>query len=335
MILPSITVVVPAYNASSTIERCICSLLAQGIGEIEILLIDDGSTDDTLAICEAFARRDSRVKVFSKKNEGQGIARNYGLSLASGDYVAFVDSDDECSPDMYSTLLSEALDKSADIVFAGYADYLGRDRVAQHPALEFVLKDSLSISHYMADLVAVPGQDSGIGCIGVWDGIYRRSVLLNGRVLFPSERTVYSEDLVFKLRALRCAECVCSISRSLYRYHLSSESFSKKTERAVLDRLKGLYNLLSSEFDSCLRQYGLDERNKNRLFISLRFALRGVTFGSEGADFVCSLARDDVLFDCLEGYSPTTIANKLFYLALKTRSKIVIYALLACLRLKG
>ena len=131
---PLLSIVVPIYNSSETIEECVASLVSQTIDDLEILLIDDGSTDDSLEKCKKLASKDNRIRVFTKENAGQGIARNYGLDLATGEFIAFVDSDDTCTKAMYETLLSRARDSGSDVVVGGYYDLLNGAVVKSHPA---------------------------------------------------------------------------------------------------------------------------------------------------------------------------------------------------------
>ena len=95
--MPILSVVIPCYNASSTIEECVLSVMDQSLTDLEIIVVDDGSTDDSLAICRRLAEEDERISVYTKKNAGQGIARNFGMSHATGEYIAFVDADDTCN----------------------------------------------------------------------------------------------------------------------------------------------------------------------------------------------------------------------------------------------
>ncbi len=102
-----ISVIVPVYKAEKTLDRCVESIAGQNYRNLEIILVDDGSPDNCPALCDAWSCRDSRVKVIHKKNAGASSARNAGLSAATGDYIAFVDSDDWIKPDMYSSLLED------------------------------------------------------------------------------------------------------------------------------------------------------------------------------------------------------------------------------------
>lgn len=101
-----VSIIVPVYNSSDYINRCIDSVIGQKYADIEVVIIDDGSNDDSLAICKDIASKDSRVKVFSQPNSGASLARNRGLDIATGGYVMFVDSDDWIAPDMIERMMS-------------------------------------------------------------------------------------------------------------------------------------------------------------------------------------------------------------------------------------
>lgn len=111
-----ISIVVPIYNSETYLRRCIDSILNQSYENLEVVLVDDGSTDNSGEICESYKSNDSRLKVFHIKNSGVAQARNYALEHITGDYVMFVDSDDWIEPSMCSEMLSEALDNKADML---------------------------------------------------------------------------------------------------------------------------------------------------------------------------------------------------------------------------
>ena len=110
-----ISVIVPVYNTEKYLDKCICSIVNQTYKDLEILLVDDGSKDNSLEILNRWAEKDSRIKVFHKENGGQGSARNVGLDVARGDYIGFIDSDDLILDDMYETLLSLLAQYDADV----------------------------------------------------------------------------------------------------------------------------------------------------------------------------------------------------------------------------
>lgn len=111
-----ISVIVPVYNSIDCLERCVKSICAQTYGNLEILLIDDGSTDGTDGLCDRLALEDCRIRTYHKKNGGASSARNVGIRMASGAYLGFVDSDDHIEPDMYELMIKEMCERQGDVV---------------------------------------------------------------------------------------------------------------------------------------------------------------------------------------------------------------------------
>ena len=122
---PRISIIVPVYNAEETLDRCVVGILAQTHSECEILLIDDGSTDNSAAIADAFASKDARVSVVHTPNQGGSAARNTSLDMATGDFIGFVDADDWNEPDMFAWLLACIERETADIAVCGYREEYG------------------------------------------------------------------------------------------------------------------------------------------------------------------------------------------------------------------
>ena len=117
-----ISVIIPVYKAEEYLERCVDSVLAQTYSNLEIILVDDGSPDNSGQICDRYAEKDSRVKVIHKKNGGVSSARNAGLDVATGEFVAFVDSDDFIAPDMYEKLMV-SLSSGSDLSMCDFMMY--------------------------------------------------------------------------------------------------------------------------------------------------------------------------------------------------------------------
>ena len=112
---PKISVIVPIYNAELYLEQCIESVLNQTLRDIELLLIDDGSTDSSFLICEKYKKRDNRIQLYTNKNVGQGLERNFGIKKSTGEYIAFLDSDDQYKENMLEKLYQRAIETNADI----------------------------------------------------------------------------------------------------------------------------------------------------------------------------------------------------------------------------
>ena len=119
---PLISIIVPVYNVEKYLSKCIDSIINQTYKNIEIILIDDGSTDSSGAICDKYALVDSRIHVLHIENSGVSNARNVGLNHATGDYIGFVDSDDYIEPNMYELLLEELIADDVDVVQCNHAE---------------------------------------------------------------------------------------------------------------------------------------------------------------------------------------------------------------------
>ena len=172
-----ISVIVPVYNGEKYLHRCVDSILSQTYKNLEILLIDDGSKDNSASICDEYAEKDNRIVVIHKKNEGTGPTRQYGMEHAHGEYIAFVDNDDYIVPDMYEKMMKAIEESGADYCACQfnyeYADgthlYTTFDR---NPAL-MGLHDSVPFSHFLFNQ---GGYANGVVC-SIWNKLFRRDLL--------------------------------------------------------------------------------------------------------------------------------------------------------------
>lgn len=222
---PLISVIVPCYGVERYLNRCMESIVNQTLKDIEIILVDDKSPDNVPQICNKWALKDKRIKVIHKeRNEGLGLARNTGLEVATGKYVAFVDSDDYISYNMYEKLYNKAIETSSDIVYCG----------VKHEIKEKCFIDindfSVETTFYKRDLhkLSIRYFDSAQEpklIMSVWHSIYKRETI--GQTRFYSERLVCSEDLPFQIEIIQKANKVTYIPDTLYYYCLNNNSLSK------------------------------------------------------------------------------------------------------------
>lgn len=234
--MPEVSIIVPVYKVEKYLDRCIESLIAQTLSDIEIILVDDGSPDNCPSLCDRWAKKDSRIKVIHKENGGLGFARNSGLDIACGEYVGFVDSDDFVKHDMYEALYSAAKNEDADIAMCGFLCIGGIMTARSGEEREincfseykcFSGKDG--IDRLMLDISgALPGEpeDSRYGFSTV-KNIYRRSILEENRLRFMSEREVVSEDVFFLLDFLMLSNRAVGIKGAYYCYCRNQGSLSK------------------------------------------------------------------------------------------------------------
>lgn len=218
--MPQISIVVPVYKVEKYLERCVLSLQNQTLRDIEIILVDDGSPDNCPALCDAMAKEDSRIKVVHKKNGGLSSARNAGLAVASGDYVGFVDSDDDVELDMYEKLFSVAEKERVDFVMS---DYL-RFPAEGEPYLKSLdipggRYDKTQIcENIFPNLIMRECVDYG-PLLSVWHCLYRTAFLRSNRITFDEE-VRWSEDNIFSAIVGYCADSFYYLkNEGLYHYY--------------------------------------------------------------------------------------------------------------------
>ena len=217
-----ISVIIPVYNIEKYLRRCIDSVLAQTYQDFELLLIDDGSKDSSGAICDEYAARDSRVKVFHKENGGVSSARNAGLAIVSGDWIMHLDGDDWIEPDMLERLIRKGEDTGAEIVMGDFLfAYSDRDILYSLP--DWDNNKTASLNRYITSVWTC-----------VWGGIHKRSLYEEYQLICPQGVT-YCEDFHMMARLCYHAKKVVNIHQPFYHYRQQEGSvmhnLNKRTER--------------------------------------------------------------------------------------------------------
>ncbi len=230
----TISVIVPIYNTAVLLPRCIDSILAQSYEDLEILLINDGSTDESGKVCDAYAAKDARVRVLHKENGGLSSARNAGLSMASGDYIAFVDSDDYISPGIYEGLLSLLGSDTDAIANAMYVrvDENGKETPSAVPHTK---TETFPKEQFVRELLLHTGD------VSVCTKLFPRA-LLSG-VRFPEGKL--NEDLLFILSVTECVREIRFLGEVGYYYFTRSGSISSGYGRAVIQMVENSHVTLS------------------------------------------------------------------------------------------
>lgn len=314
---PKVSVIVPIYNAELYLEECIQSVLHQTLRDIELLLIDDGSTDNSLRICKEYSKKDNRVQVFSNTNVGQGLERNFGVKRAVGEYIAFLDSDDQYKEDMLEKLYQKAVETNADMVSGGYADVYNGNVIEKHLLGNEILDSNEKIKTAMSNLIAYEKKDGYVGCIAVWDSIFRRDLIISNDIQFLSEREVYSEDLLYKLTFMSYSQKIVFCSDITYLYRVNDTSFTNKISESVLIRIITLYDSINIRFGSTLKEYNLRQRITNRTFFTLRFNIKKASKLSDAKKFYRMVVHNQRLMDTIKSYQPTNLKNFAVYYLLR------------------
>jgi glycosyltransferase involved in cell wall biosynthesis len=206
---------VPVFNSAKYLSNCVDSIRSQTFKDFECILVDDGSTDDTLALCKKYSELDSRIKVLRQNNSGVSSARNLGLRRSTGEYIAFVDSDDTVLPEMYYVMLDAMLKYNSDVVCCGY---LHKGRAYSLP--NFFYTENQAKGAYELEKAELFGL--------IWNKIYKKNIL-NGNNIFFLPGQSFGEDMLFNLKYFSIVNTILNIPNILYDYSETNVySISKK-----------------------------------------------------------------------------------------------------------
>lgn len=246
---PLVSIIVPVYNVELYLEQCINSLLKQTLSNIEIILIDDKSTDHSSEICDRYVSLYKNIKVVHKlKNEGLGMACNTGIENATGEYIAFCDSDDYIDPDMYETMYGCAKKYKSDVVYSGIkrvsnnGEYLDQ---LMHPK-EFRVYEGEDKYTLLKDMIASEPHENTERKIQVSAKVvlYSRKLIQKNYLRFVSERLFPSEDLIFNIDVIANSNIVCVLPYCFYNYRVNPKSISQIVKKDKFILFKNLYNYI-------------------------------------------------------------------------------------------
>lgn len=248
---PKISVIVPVYNVEKYLIRCVDSILGQTYKNLEIILVNDGSTDESGKMCDRYAKENENIKVVHRKNGGLAAARNSGLDIATGDYIAFVDSDDWIDSDMYEWMLSLATENNADIVRCGY--YIDKEGEKPIPAYECTGKLLYTDEQRRCEMV----RDS-YKAASACTKLYKREIIADKRF---DETMLANEDWGFNYDLLKNVKNTVYYDLPKYHYFQRSESImrSKKNIRNRMNIIRVLNYFLESEMaNQMVYEYALE-----------------------------------------------------------------------------
>lgn len=225
-----ITVIVPVYNAEKSIERCINSILNQTYTDIELLLIDDGSTDRSSVICEKYMKVDSRVRFVKQQNSGVSYTRNKGIKIAKGEFIQFVDSDDYINSEMCEKLIESAIKYNADMTMCGITEEHGKYLDVRIPKLHGGYRVE-ELREYYPDIF------DGFLLNSPCNKLYKKESLT---AQFPNDISL-GEDLIFNLRNLINMDWISFIEESLYHYVIHQGSLNRSYRPNEIDCAEQIY----------------------------------------------------------------------------------------------
>ncbi len=293
---PMFSLILPVYNVQDYLERCVRSILAQSFTDYEMILVDDGATDGSGALCDALALQDPRIFVVHKENGGLSSARNAGMEHARGQYIWFIDSDDWIE-DGSLKMLSEAVREPVDIVKFNHF------RVEQTgKAVYSNAKPGLYSGKRLEILREQAFHTTGKYVLSAWSHLYRAEFLRSTGLKFVSERVIGSEDYLYNLQALLLAERIFVIPAILYDYEMREGSLSRNYKKDLPYRYTELYKRL---VNFCAQKGILEKYQGHIGTFYVWHLIHGVFFSNEylmtqghsieeGRKNVCGFLKTDV-----------------------------------------
>jgi len=245
MTKPKVSVIIPIYNAENTLEKCLDSVINQTLSDIEIILVDDGSTDKSLEIIQNYEQQDSRIKLIPQKNIGLSAARNTGIKIAEGEYVSFVDSDDWLDKKMYEELIEQANEHNNPNIIKAYYYNVTKTGIFTTIAFSYLNKKNKKavLTDNLKEIMKTCSY-------AVWSGLWKRS-FLDKYNLFFVEDIHNGSDIFFTWQAMIYSKKLLLVFKPYYYYNLSTP-FS--VTRAINNKFLDLIKVFKRQKDFMLEQ---------------------------------------------------------------------------------
>lgn len=327
--MPKVSIIVPCWGVEKYLDRCVESLVNQTLKDIEIILVDDESPDKVPQMCDEWAKRDARIKVIHKKNAGLGMACNSGIEIASGEFVAFCDSDDWVDTEMYQILYNTAISEQCDVVYSGLRDVTENEVIisTRIKNKEKIVFSKEQINDVVLDMIAprIEEKPERKYEASAKVALYKRKLICLNSIRFVSEREIASEDQIFNINVLLNSNKVCFLPMAFYNYRVNTNSISRSVNLDKWKAIKGMYNYM---LDDCKKKHihGDYDLRIQRVFLgSIRIFLTQVLNSNLSKQKINSVLRG-IRKDCdvekvLELYpiSKMPIIQRYFTFCLKYR----------------
>ncbi|MFE4238720.1 glycosyltransferase family 2 protein [Peribacillus butanolivorans] len=320
-----VSIIVPVYNSEKHLIDCVNSILNQSYKNIEVLLVNDGSTDNSGSICEDFAEKDCRVKAIHQKNSGPSVARNTGIKAARGDYIQFVDSDDYIESSMTKKLM-EAMNENVQLVICGYKS-INNNNVftgGHIPSIEGVYQIYQFLQSfgelYKNNFINSP-----------WNKLYVTHIIKHFNIRFIDNLNM-GEDLLFNLDYIKNSNSICIIKDKLYNYLSNDNSLTESYKKDFFENQQMLFQKV--------REFLLEDKNyteNNKYYIESSYTEMIINcFGNlfhkksnlnskSRRNLIYNIVNDDCLRKKIVYFKNSSIQTRFIGLLIKYKSIIGIY----------
>lgn len=278
--MSKVSVIVPVYGVEKYIERCLKSLINQTLKDIEIIIVNDDTKDNSMKICEKYSNIDKRIKIYNKQNEGLGLTRNYGIERANSKYIAFLDSDDYVDEDFYEKLYNKIKKEEADVCFSSKKRVDNNGNILSDR--DIFLKDGVYDSKEILECVLIYSPLNNYKKISMssWRALYNIEIIKEYDIKFVSERKYISEDFLFSVDYIFHAKTVTFVSDT---YHYYCYNGASLTNSYKSDRFEKAL-IFIEEFKRKMEKYDLITKYENAIPILLlgyvRVAIKQEIFAS-------------------------------------------------------
>lgn len=325
-----ISIIVPVYNTENFLGECLKSLISQTYKNIEIIAVNDGSTDESLAVLRCFEKQDARIKIIDKENGGLASARNVGLELASGKYVMFVDSDDYLEPEAAGIACRKMEEDELDACMFSHFLLHGNEKTERKVALDkTVYKEDDVKNELIPELLGKKHDGDKSLFAFVWAQVFKREVI--GNQLFLSERKYYMEDLLFDLGYYLKVKKFAVLSAPLYNYRVVAGSLTNSYRKDLFDKFNNLFDYIKKYMDD--NGYSEEyERLYRRAFYLSIAAVKNVKASpelkrKEKKKKILEISQNEYVKTAVKTLKFKGIKNKAFAFLLKTGAAGVILKL--------
>lgn len=323
MRMPEFSVIVPVYNVEKYIRRCVESILAQSYSDFELILVDDGSKDQSGKICDEYAENDSRIKVIHQKNQGVSCARNTGLNVARGKYIVFIDSDDEVELHFFSCLVQN--DANFDLVISG----------VKHINVDNIL---WNVTHYDNELISEMTQQNVLkmlenkSCDFTHGKRFKKEIIEKAALRFDNTMS-FGEDTYFVVQYLCNCNSIRYVNKEFYKYYKYGHDTLSSFCDDYVQRLEGvnekIADVLNVTFGEIRKTLVWKKRCFSVYYYSIFFILRNTQYSFMKKRFllkeICEMRRFREFSEELDFYMPNDSRVIRRIIATKTPLVIIIF----------
>lgn len=292
--MSELSIIVPIYNVEEYLRNCIESILNQSFKNFELILVNDGSTDNSLNICREYEKNDKRIRVIDKKNGGVSSARNVGIDIAKGKYIAFVDPDDDIDFNMYEELIKTIKSLNVDIVISSfkYVDVINKKVITQKVWNE--INKVIKKKEIHKILMEILSFKENYGLLSSFNKLYARKLFSDNNIRFDENKN-HGEDVRLNLLLLMKVERICFLETPFYNYYIRDRESLTKIYK------KDLYNYILDNRN--FHQYMCEELKCNELI-----TIGNIHYLNETIKYMVQTIRTDIALQ-----EKRSIINEIMY----------------------